>query len=47
MRTIASRLEAVPAPVRRVLILLWIVVKLLFVTAMVNRNAAQFIYAGF
>jgi len=32
---------------RRGLLLLWLVVKLLLITAMLNTNVAQFIYAGF
>lgn len=32
---------------RRVWLMLWILVKLVLITAMVNSNAAQFIYAGF
>ncbi len=41
---------ATPAPgllARRVLTLAWIAVKLVLVAAMMNRNVAQFIYAGF
>lgn len=32
---------------RLALTLLWIVVKLTLVAALVNRNAAEFVYAGF
>jgi hypothetical protein len=32
---------------RRALTLAWIAVKLVLVGAMMNRNVAQFIYAGF
>jgi hypothetical protein len=47
MIAIARWRDGVPAPVRRGLVLLWIILKLVLVTAMLNRNAAQFIYAGF
>jgi hypothetical protein len=32
---------------RRAWLMFWILVKLVLITAMVNSNAAQFIYAGF
>ena len=32
---------------RRVWLVVWILIKLVLITAMVNSNAAQFIYAGF
>lgn len=36
-----------PAWMRLALTLLWIAVKLTLVAAMLNRNASNFIYAGF
>lgn len=32
---------------RRAALLVWIVVKLVLVSAMINQNVTQFIYAGF
>jgi hypothetical protein len=33
--------------VRRAWLFVWILIQLLLITAMVNSNAAQFVYAGF